>query len=151
MIIDTLQNATKYFSLHPLFSKAFEYVRNTDLQTVESGKYDIGETEELKATVSNKKGMKVEDAAGKLECHDNNIDIQLCIKGTETIGWKPRLKCTEMKGGYNEEKDVRYYNDTPDMYFQLNDGQFVILFPEDVHAPGIGDAEVKKMVIKVKL
>ena len=30
-------------------------------------------------------------------------------------------------------------NDTPDTFFQLTDGQFAIFFPEDVHAPMIGE------------
>jgi len=34
----------------------------------------------------------------------------------------------------------------------LTDNQFAIFFPEDVHAPMIGgDAEIKKLVIKVKI
>ena len=54
-------------------------------------------------------------------------------------------------GGYNPEKDVQLYNEQPDMYFQLTNGQFVIFFPEDVHAPMIGEGDIKKLVIKVKL
>ena len=152
MIIDTIQNAPKYFSLHPLFQKAFEYIRETDLQAIESGKYEIaGAGDDLKVTVSTKKGVKKEESIAKFECHDNNIDIQLCIRGAETIGWKPREKCASPKSGYDAEKDVRYFNDEPDMYFQLTDRQFVIFFPDDVHAPMIGDDEIKKLVIKVKL
>ena len=37
------------------------------------------------------------------------------------------------------------------MFFQLTEQQFVILFPEDVHAPMISDGEIKKLVIKVKI
>lgn len=37
------------------------------------------------------------------------------------------------------------------MFFELCAGQFVIFLPEDVHAPGIGDGEIKKLVIKVKI
>jgi biofilm protein TabA len=44
-----------------------------------------------------------------------------------------------------------FYNDAPDMYFELTDKQFAIFFPEDVHAPMIGESEIKKMVIKVKI
>ena len=40
--------------------------------------------------------------------------------------------CTAPKGEYNPEKDVSFYSDVPDMYFQLTDGQFAIFFPEDV-------------------
>ena len=34
------------------------------------------------------------------------------------------------------------------MYFQLTDNQFGIFYPEDVHAPMIGEGEIKKVVIK---
>ena len=150
MIVDTLQNAPKYFAVHPLFQQAFDYIRNTDMQAIESGSYEIV-PENLKAIVSTKKGMSKEDSIAKFECHDNYIDIQLCIHGVETIGWKPREKCNTPSGGYNEEKDVRFFKDEPDMYFQLTDRQFAIFFPDDVHAPMIGEAEIKKLVIKVKL
>jgi len=48
---------------------------------------------------------------------------------------------------------VRFFNDVPDMYFQLTTGQFAIFFPEDVHAPMIAadDHTIRKLVIKVKI
>ena len=46
---------------------------------------------------------------------------------------------------------MTFYSDAPGMYFQLTDNQFAIFFPEDVHAPMIGEGEIKKMVIKVKI
>ena len=149
MIIDTTANAAKYFSVHPLFSKAFDYINNTDLQKIEDGKYEIDA--DLKAIFSNKNGMEAAESIAKFECHDKHIDIQLCIKGKEQMGWKPRNDCKDQKGEYNPEKDVLFYNDAPDMYFELTDNQFAIFFPEDVHAPMIGDGEIKKLVIKVKI
>jgi len=149
MIIDTIANASKYFSVHPLFAKAFEYIEQTDLANAPDGKLDI--TEGLKAIFSDKAGTTAEASVGKFECHNKNIDIQLCINGVETIGWKPREKCMTENGGYNPEKDVQLYNEQPDMYFQLTNGQFAIFFPEDVHAPMIGAGEIKKLVIKVKI
>jgi biofilm protein TabA len=150
MIIDTLQNASRYFSVHPLFTKAFEYIQKTDLDTVEPGKYEI-DGENLKGIFSNKKGMTAGESAAKFECHNKHIDIQVCIKGVEKIGWKPRENCYSENGVYNAEKDVQFYSDAPGMFFQLTNGQFVIFFPEDVHAPMIGEEEIKKLVIKVKL
>jgi biofilm protein TabA len=148
MIIDTIQNASKYFSVHPLFEKAFEYIRQTDLANAADGKSGIADG--LKAIISNAPGKTTETSLAKFECHDKNIDIQLCIKGVETIGWKPREKCITANGDYNDEKDVRFFSDAPDMYFQLTDGQFAIFFPEDVHAPMIGEGDIKKLVIKVR-
>jgi biofilm protein TabA len=149
MIVDTIQNASKYFSVHPLFEMAFTYINSTDLMNTPDGKSDI--TEGLKAIFSNKAGVIAEASVAKFECHNKHIDIQLCINGIETIGWKPREKCVTENGGYNPEKDVQLYNEQPDMYFQLTNGQFAIFFPEDVHAPMIGEGAIKKLVIKVKI
>lgn len=150
MIIDTLSNAEKYFCVHPLFLKAFQYIKSQNLETLEAGKYEI-DGDQLRAIISIKTGMTAAESAAKFECHDKHIDIQLCIKGKEQIGWKPRGECTQQKGEYNAEKDVVFYNDAPDMYFQLTNNQFAIFFPEDVHAPMIGKGEIKKLVIKVKI
>jgi biofilm protein TabA len=152
MIVDTIQNAPKYFPVHALFAKAFDYINRNwaDFPKMEPGKYDI-DGDQLKAIISSKKGMTTAESIAKFECHNKYIDIQLCISGTEQLGWKPREKCVNPKGDYNQEKDVLFYDDAPDMYFGLTGGQFAIFFSEDVHAPMIGDGEIKKLVIKVKL
>ena len=148
MIIDNLANADKYLSIHPLFAEAFQYIKSVDLEAIEDGKYDVSEG--LKSIVATKIGMTAQESEAKFECHNNNIDIQICIKGNETFGWKSRNVCTSQKGEYNSEKDVLFFNEEPSMHFTLNSGEFVIFFPEDVHAPMIGEDEIKKMVIKVK-
>jgi YhcH/YjgK/YiaL family protein len=150
MIIDTIANASKYYCVHPLFARAFEYIRSVNLSTIDEGRYEI-DGNNLKAIVSNKKGMTAAESASKFECHDKHIDIQVCISGTERLGWKPRETCIDQKGEYNADKDVVFYNDAPDMFFELREGQFAIFYPEDVHAPMIGEEVIKKMVIKVKL
>ncbi len=150
MIIDTTGNAPKYFSVHPLFAKAFDWINTGDLAAIEPGKYEI-DGDNLKAIVSSKDGMTAEASVAKFECHNQFIDIQLCINGVERLGWKPREKCGVENGPYNAEKDVQLYNEQPDMYFQLTNGQFAIFFPGDVHAPMIGEGPIKKLVIKVKI
>ncbi|CAN5430502.1 YhcH/YjgK/YiaL family protein [soil metagenome] len=149
MIVDNLENASRYYCLHPLFSQAFDFIKQTNLQSAETGKVEVSEG--LKAIFSNAPGKTKENSLAKFECHNGNIDIQLCISGKETIGWKPRGSCETENGNYNQEKDVQYYLDEPDMYFQLTDGQFAIFFPDDVHAPMIGDGDIKKLVMKVKI
>jgi len=149
MIIDTLNNASKYTGLNPLFAKAFDFINQNDVATLENGVIQIEDG--LKVIVSTANGKTAEASLAKFECHDKNIDIQVCVKGLETIAWKPREKCVTPNGDYNPEKDVRFFNDAPDMYFQLTDGQFGIFYPEDVHAPMIGEGEIKKLVFKVKI
>lgn len=149
MIVDTINNASKYFSVHPWFEKAFEYIQQTDLANAPDGKGDIADG--LKYIFSNAPGKTRETSLAKFECHDKNIDIQLCISGVETIGWKPREKCVLPNGDYNTEKDVRFFSDAPDTFLELTDGQFAIFFPGDVHAPMIGEGVIKKLVIKVRM
>jgi len=149
MIVDTITNAGKYFSLHPLFEKAFEYIGKNDLANMTDGKSDISDG--LKSIFISAPGKTLAASLAKFECHDKHIDIQYCINGLETIGWKTRSTCISPNGEYKEEKDVRFFSDEPDMFFQLTNGQFAIFFPEDVHAPMIGDGEIKKLVIKVKI
>ena len=149
MIIDTVTNAPKYSSLHPLFAKAFDFIKQNDIATLPDGVSEI--MEGLKLIVNTANGKSAEASLAKFECHDKNIDIQVCVRGLETIAWKPREKCLTQNGAYNPEKDVRFFSDVPDMSFQLTDGQFAIFYPEDVHAPMIGDGEIKKLVFKVKI
>ncbi|MEX2513186.1 MAG: YhcH/YjgK/YiaL family protein [Cyclobacteriaceae bacterium] len=150
MILDTLSNTTKYSCIHPLFKKAFSFIQSQNFAELENGKYEI-DGEALQAMVFEKPSKTAAEANQKFECHDRHIDIQICINGKETIGWKPRETCGILKEPYNPEKDVSYYTDEPDMYFQMESGQFVILFPEDVHSPMIGEGMIKKMVIKVRI
>jgi len=149
MLIDTLNNASKYYSLHPSFAKAFEFLQLNDLVNLAQG---ISETPEgMMLIVNTAYGKTLEASLESFECHEKNIDIQVCVKGLETFVWKPREKCVMPKGTYNPEKDVCFFSDAPDLFFQLTEGQFVAFFPEDVHAPMISDGEIKKVVIKVKI
>ncbi|MCF3109680.1 YhcH/YjgK/YiaL family protein [Niabella sp. CC-SYL272] len=150
MIIDTIKNGLNYAALHPLFKKAFDYIRQTDLFSTPAGTYVV-EEDTVKAIVSEAPGKKAETALEKFECHSRFIDIQYVISGTEQMGWKPRQNCITPNGDYNPEKDVQFYKDAPDTFFTLNAGQFVIFFPEDVHAPMIGDGLIKKLVMKIKI
>ncbi|WP_207497223.1 YhcH/YjgK/YiaL family protein [Aridibaculum aurantiacum] len=148
MIIDSLTNAERYAQLHPRFAKAFEWIKNQNLETIEVGKYPI-DGPELHASVSQKDGYTRDTA--KFECHNNWIDIQVCPTGKEQQGWTARERVTTPAGEYNAEKDVTFFTDKPETYFTLQAGQFVIYWPEDVHAPQIGEGPIKKLVVKVKI
>jgi biofilm protein TabA len=151
MIIDLLANAPAYFSVHPLFEKAFSFIGESNIDNTEPGVVIIEEGL-LRAIFSEQLGVTAGESMAEFECHNQHIDIQLCIKGRERFGWRPRGTCVEPKGVYDMEKDVLFYNDAPTTFFELSAGQFVILFPEDVHAPliAVNDEPIKKLVMKVR-
>ena len=47
------------------------------------------------------------------------------------------------------EQDIAFYIDKPTAYTKIYPGQFAIYFPEDGHAPGIGQGNIRKVVIKI--
>ena len=79
MIIDTINNSSKYLGLHPLFSKAFDFINQNDVANLPDGVLEI--TEGLKVIVNTANGKTAEASLAKFECHDKNIDIQVCVKG----------------------------------------------------------------------
>jgi biofilm protein TabA len=146
MILDSLKNSQAYISLHPLFKKAFDYIQVNDLLSAEPGKVEI-EPGKLFLSVMDISGKKTEEA--KMEAHKLFIDIQIVLKGIETMGWAALSNCNHESAPYSLEKDIVFYTNKPTTYFTVNPGEFVVFFPEDVHAPAIGNGVIKKVVIKV--
>ncbi len=150
MVIDSLKNIDRYITLHHRFSKAIEFIDTTNLLSLEPGEIRI-DGEDIRAIIMEKELVSIAESTDGFECHNTYIDIQVCISGQETVGWKSRSTCNLPKGAYSLEEDVLFFADQPDMYFQLREGQFGIYFPDDVHAPIIGEGNIKKMVIKVRV
>jgi biofilm protein TabA len=148
MIIDDLSNNGRYASLHPNLAKGFEWLASQDLSTIAVGKYGI-DGKNVHAAVSEKDGTTKE--AAKFEAHELYADIQLSLTDGELYGWKARKDVTSPTGDYNPEKDVIFFSDEPTTYFTLNDRQFAIFFPQDVHKSNIGEGVIRKLVVKVKL
>lgn len=146
MIIDSLKNSSLYEGLNPLFAKAFEYLKTLDFANLEVGKTVLVENE-LMVAVSDTTLRAAADA--KPEIHNKYIDIQLPVNKTETFGWSSRTDVKDPVGKYNDEKDILFYKDEPVTHFNLNPGDFAIFFPNDVHAPCIGEGNVRKIVVKV--
>ena len=146
MIIDTIDNLSKYVGLNPLFADVVAFLKANDLQVMEPGKYPIKD-KDLFLNLALAKG-KERDAA-VLETHIEMIDIQIPISCPETFGYTPL--CDLPAFDYNAEKDITKYGDTKaQTYVTLNPGQFAIFFPQDGHAPCISEnQEIKKAIFKV--
>jgi YhcH/YjgK/YiaL family protein len=136
--------------LHPRFAKAIDYIVTNNLLIAEPGTVLV-DGEDIKAIVMEGNCVAKEDSLAGFECHNKYIDIQIVLKGKETVGWRARTSCSSPKGEYSEEKDVLFYADDPTLFFELQAGMFSIYFPEDVHAPMIGEGPIKKVVMKVRV
>lgn len=148
MVLDSLTNCAKYASLNPHFAKAFAFIANNNLAGMEPGKYEI-DGDNVYAMIVD--GMLKAKPDAKMEVHDKYIDIQICIKGKETFGWVKREACVAPVDAYNPEKDILFFTDAETTLFSLHSGEFAIFFPEDGHAPMIGEGPIFKCIIKVKV
>jgi len=146
MILDSLENSQKYESLHPLFKEAFDFIKNTDFTKLEEGKIKT-DNPSLYFNITRGRGKDPQDA--RLETHNNFIDIQVPIIGVESIGWKAGNELMIISEPYNETKDITFYHDYPTTYAKLYPGQFAVYFPEDGHAPGIGQGDIRKIIAKI--
>ena len=148
MIFSTISQSDRYAALHPLFPRAFEYTRNTDLLTLAPGRYPIV-GEQLFVIVENVSGRTRAEA--KLECHRRYIDIQLVLEGLDEMGWKALADCVDPVSDYSAEKDIRFFHDAPASWIATPPGAFCIFFPEDAHAPLVSAGQIRKVIFKIAL
>lgn len=146
MIIGDIKYSSRYESLHPLFKKAFEVAKNTDWFATELGKKEI-DGEKLFIINSNPECLSKENQV--LEYHKKYLDIHILLEGEETIGWKSLDDCQNEKKAFDTTDDYGLYSDTPTCYATLKVGQFAIVYPEDAHAPIIGEGKIRKLVVKI--
>ena len=147
MILDDIKNHDKYRVMHPLFSKAFDFINESDLLNLSDGKHEI-EGDELFAIVSRNGNS---DSVSKLEAHKKYIDIHYAVSGSDTIGWKALGDCISPVGSFNFENDYILYNDNDFIKIPLLQNKFMIVYPEDVHAPLLQTKDLFKLVLKIKL
>ncbi|MCK9202511.1 MAG: YhcH/YjgK/YiaL family protein, partial [Gallionella sp.] len=141
-----LATAGRYIALHPLFFRAFEYIRSTDLHALAPGVYPIV-GDDLFAIVELVPGKT--KAVARLEAHRRYIDIQLVLEGDEQMGWKPLADCFNPVSEHSMEKDIRFFHDAPASWVAVPPDHFCIFFPEDAHAPLVASGMVRKVIFKV--
>jgi YhcH/YjgK/YiaL family protein len=146
MIFSTLSQSGRYAALHPLFPRAFEYIRNTNLLSLAPGRYPIA-GDSLFVIVENAAGRTRAEA--KLECHRKFIDIQLVLDGIDEMGWKALADCHDPVSDYSAERDIRFFHDAPDSWVATPPGAFCIFFPEDAHAPLVSAGSIRKAIFKI--
>jgi len=147
MILGSLKNTDRIERMHPGFKTFFDYVKRHDLSSEDLGTITLN-GDKLFLINAELEAKKPEDA--QLEAHQKYIDIQLLLSGSEAIAWSPLDDDASISQPYDEERDLVFYEDEADELINLQPGQFLIFFPEDRHAPGIGEGTIRKVIAKVK-
>lgn len=150
MISDKIENRDLYSSLSLRIKAGLEYLGTTNFSVLDEGRYDI-DGDNVFALVQEYDTIPMEEA--KWECHQNYIDIQFIVEGTEQIGFGSTDNM-EVMTEYNPEMDLAFLKGEGD-YATLTKGFFGVYFPHDAHkpkvAPGNVPGQVKKVVVKIKV
>ena len=146
MILDRLTNAEQYYSLNPHFKEVFEYIKTIDL--VNCREHRLVLSDDVYINIDNPTLRPKCEATP--EVHNKYIDIQIPLVGEEQVGVMSREDC-HIVLRRDDEKDYIIYKELPENFFRLTPKDFVIFFPNDAHAPIVGEGTEKKIVVKIKV
>lgn len=149
MVMARLTNAADYRRLGGGIARALDFLQTADLAKLASGRHEV--TDDVFASVS-EYDTKVQ-WEGAWEAHRRHIDVHYLVYGEEHIGY---AALSEVRAGtYDEDRDVLIVHQEGDREFvRLTPGRLLILFPHDVHMPGIAvgaPKPVKKIVMKIRV
>ncbi len=153
MLNGLLSTLKDYKGLHEGLAEVIDYLLSHDLEALPVGKTVVNAEKDITITKLVYFG-KVEGQAFPEE-HRNHLDMQIVLHGRE-IAYFDYLKpeCEEhIHTPYNAEKDVIKY-DVPLRHKVIMDNEnFTLFTPSDVHLPSmkIDDEEITKLVIKVRI
>ena len=148
MILCPISEFRRYLQLHPLFPAVAGFLADRDLLAIPEGRTEL-QGDELYVSAS-PRALTRPASAVSLEAHRAYIDVQVVLAGTDTMGWSPLETCRMASGPYDPAKDIGFFRDAPANLITVPAGQLAVFFPEDAHAPLIGNGQtVKKLIVKV--
>ncbi len=128
------------------------FFQKTDFQNMEEGRYEIQGDDVFFMIM----GYETKDPkVAQPEDHEVYLDVQMIIEGEEYFGVTLGNEELEEIEAYDAERDIRFYAPS-DKYGQLHlkKDMYIVVMPEDVHAPCLnmpdGSRKVKKVVGKIR-
>lgn len=149
MILLKLTDSPRIEDLHPLFKTLFDYVKTHDLSKVEAGRIELAGND-LFINVADATLLKKEEQ--KLEVHRAYIDVHFPLSGSEVIGWSAIDSIgKESEAPFDTDNDFALYNVPASTYFEVHPGECLVAYPEDAHAPIIGEGKLRKLIAKIRI
>ena len=149
MIYGNIKNTEEYKFLNTNLQKCFEYIKNNDLKNLEKGSYEICGNDlfvnivEYETTTEDKRFW---------EAHKNYLDLHFMLDGEEIINvnFIDNMKQIE----FVEKDDFLSLEGNKKSSILLEEGDFLICYPNDAHMTAIkvsDSKKIKKAIFKVKI
>lgn len=131
MIVDRLENAELYESVHPGFTKVVEWMRTVANADMPVGRYDLEGYEDVCYMYKlNKKSRPYEETG--MDKHSKFIDFHLLLEGEEVLGWEPVAE-GDIPIGAVPEDDIVLYRDKNSNYVRVKKGDIYLVWPHEGH------------------
>lgn len=148
MIIAKISDWYRYENVVPQLKTLFKFVTENDLTKFSSR--IVLDGDDLFINMAEPTLKKADEQ--KLEVHREYIDVHIPLTGPETIGITSLSDLTvESDEPFNEDDDYAVYSEPARNYITLHPGEFCLVFPEDAHAPIIGEGTIKKAIAKIRI
>jgi len=148
--INKLVLATQYYKKKELWKKGFTFLKTTNLEKIDKGRYEL-KGKELYVIVDEYITKNEQDT--NFESHRMYTDIQYLVYGEEKIGITDVKNTTEITP-YDNSKDIIFLAAEQNNYRKALSDRFFVFFPGDAHRPCVKVDEninVRKVVLKLKV
>lgn len=150
MIVSKLDVDYPIYGYPKAIEKALAYLTSHDFTKWEGGRYEI-DGDLMYANVDIVSTKSYEET--KIEGHNNYIDVQYIVDGTEHMGvlhHNPKYPPVESY----PERDAYYYDPAlqDECMLHMKAGDFAVFYPSDLHRTLIAPEEpqtIRKVIVKV--
>ncbi len=152
MILDKVENAARYAAINEGIVKAVEAAKQLRADTYVKGRVDVdGDNVYLNCAE-----YDTHDRKGALtEAHRAYLDVMVMVEGCESVYVKRTDALKNITKPYDASIEALLADTDEDVSaIRLTVGDFLVLFPEDAHAPGChadAPSHIKKAIGKVKI
>ena len=152
MILDTISNAKHYKGIHQGIDRILEAVQVYTAENYPSDCIQL-DGDNLYMIFGEYETNPREGAL--TEAHEQYIDVMYMVEGSETIYVKPVERLQNITKEYDPAIEALLAETDEDATaVRLEAGSFIVLFPQDAHAPACyadGKKHVKKIIGKVRI
>lgn len=151
MIFDTLKNMNYYVKMMPELKEIQKFTSDFMAGEMENKRYDLDGDNLF---VSPATYVPKDHEGAEYESHVKYADVQIVVKGREYIGVAPLEDCAVTKP-FTDGGDIAFYTSEKGSLCLLEEGYFLVLYPQDAHMPCLkvddSGEEVTKLVFKVRI
>jgi len=146
MIFDSIANLERYSSVSPYIKEVAEELKKKDFRALPEGLYY---TEKNKILIQRQEYDTVVES--RFEAHKKFMDLQIVLEGEEN--YEVMRALDKLPEGFDEVKDIGFFDGCKEGEVHLTEGVFVISFPMEPHRPrvavGSKPSFTKKIVVKI--